>query len=70
MPLRIEGLPTADGYQLYQIVDGQAQPLDQSVQGNDFWQTDYDPSSQTFRRSYNLPLDAGGVSHWRLAKQP
>ena len=70
VPLRIEGLPSAQGYVLHQIVDGQMLPLDQSVQGNDFWQTDYDQDSQTFRLTYNLPLDAGGVSRWVLTKQP
>ena len=70
VPLRIEGLPSVEGYALYQVVDDQMIPLDQSVQGNDFWQADYDQSSQTFRLIYNLPLDAGGVSRWLLRKLP
>ncbi|MHC4086241.1 MAG: hypothetical protein ACYSU3_15290 [Planctomycetota bacterium] len=32
--------------------------LDQSVHGNDFWQTDYDPVSNTWQVTYNLPLDS------------
>ena len=70
VPLRIEGLPSAEGYVLDQIVDGEIVPLDQSARGNDFWQTDYEQDSQTFRLTYNLPLDAGGLSRWLLRKQP
>ncbi|MDF2374924.1 MAG: LamG domain-containing protein [Verrucomicrobiales bacterium] len=35
------------------FVNGKA--LDQSVHGNDFWQTDYDPESMTWARTYNIP---------------
>jgi hypothetical protein len=30
-------------------------PLNQAVQGSDFWQTDYDPGSRTWSRTYNIP---------------
>ncbi len=33
-------------------------PVDQSVHGNDFWQTDYDAISNTWQITYNLPLDS------------
>jgi hypothetical protein len=32
--------------------------VDQSVHGNDFWQTDYDAVSNTWQITYNLPLDS------------
>ena len=31
------------------------EPLDQNIHGNDFWQTDYDPTTSTWSRTYNLP---------------
>lgn len=64
VPLQIEGLPSVDDYELYQLVNGTVQPLDQSVAGNDFWQVDFDQSSQLFRITYNLPLDQGGLTRW------
>jgi hypothetical protein len=70
VPLRIEGLTTPHDYQLFQFVDGKQLPLYQSAQGNDFWQTDYDLSSQTYSMTYNLPLDEGGVSRWVLRQAP
>lgn len=44
-------------HKLYRDVDGQLEPLDRSVQGNDFWQTDYDTCNETYRLTFNLPLD-------------
>ena len=70
VPLRIEGLTTPQNYQLFQFIDGKQVPLDQSAQGNDFWQTDYDLSSMTYRMSYNLPLDEGGETRWVLRQAP
>ena len=29
--------------------------LDQSIHGSDFWQTDYDPATRTWSRTYNIP---------------
>lgn len=34
-------------------------PLNQSVHGNDFWQTDYDPTSRTWSRTCNLATTDG-----------
>lgn len=39
-------------------VDGAV--VDQSVHGNDFWQTDYDPATESWSRTYNLPRDGKG----------
>jgi hypothetical protein len=66
VPIRFEGLKSATGYTLYQLVNGQLVALDQSVHGNDFWQTDYDAKSNSFKMTFNLPLNAGGPSEWLL----
>ncbi len=34
--------------------------VDQSVHGNDFWQTDYDSAGGTWSQTYNLPRDGKG----------
>lgn len=66
VPIQFEGLTSATGYSLYQIVDGTETPLDQSVHGNDFWQTDYNTKTSTYTRIYNLPLDGLTTSSWIL----
>ncbi|MFC5051424.1 LamG domain-containing protein [Rubritalea spongiae] len=69
VPIHFNGLKSATGYTLYQIIDGKSVPLDQSVHGNDFWQTDYDAASNSFSRVYNLPLDQLPTSEWVLKKE-
>ncbi len=66
VPIRFEGLKRATGVTLYQIIDGVETALDQSVHGNDFWQTDYDAVSGTYKITFNLPLNHGGTTDWRL----
>ncbi len=56
LPVTFNGLDQPQGYHLY--VNGF--PLNQSVHGNDYWQTDYDSSSKKWRRTYNIPTSAGG----------
>lgn len=51
VPISFTGLSSPDGHALY--IDGQ--PLDQSVHGNDFWQTDYDPATRRWELTFNLP---------------
>lgn len=68
VPVRFEGLKSADGYELYQIVDGKEVKLDQSVHGNDFWQTDYDVKTNSFKMTFNLPLDGIDQSKWLLKR--
>ena len=70
VPIRFEGLPSPHGYGLYRILDGKEQKLDQSVHGNDFWQTDYDARSNSYKITYNLPLDGINESKWKLKKIP
>lgn len=66
VPIRFEGLPSAAAQTLYQVIDGKEVPFNQSVHGNDFWQTDYDAATGTFKRSFNLPLDGLPHSEWVL----
>jgi hypothetical protein len=59
-PVTFTGLKGHAGYELWQSVDGQRAKVDQSVHGRDFWQTDYDPATRTYRQTYNVPLDSPG----------
>jgi len=68
VPIRFEGLKTAAGYAIYEVVNGEEQKLDQSVHGNDFWQTDYDAASSTYKMSFNLPVDGKSSSEWVLKR--
>ncbi|WP_136059836.1 hypothetical protein [Pontiella sulfatireligans] len=65
VPIRFEGLESAN-YALYQVVGSKRSKLDQSVHGNDFWQTRYDPKSNTYSLTFNLPLDGLRTSGWIL----
>jgi len=56
LPMTFAGLTAPAGYSL--AVDGQR--LDQSVHGNDFWQTDYNPATQRWLQTFNVPLPASG----------
>ena len=50
VPITFTGLSSNRGHRL--LIDGR--PLDQSMHGADFWQTDYDASSQSWSRTYNI----------------
>ena len=67
VPIQFDGLKTTSGYVLHQDIDGRLVPLDQSVHGNDFWQTDYDTGTKTYQMSFNLLLDGVESSKWVLA---
>jgi len=64
VPIRFDGLETPSGYALYRDVEGRLVPLDQSVHGNDYWQTVYNPGSHSYQMSFNLPLDGVESSKW------
>lgn len=51
VPVTFGNLASHRGYTL--TIDGKV--LDQSVHGNDFWQTDYDPNTKRWSRTYNVP---------------
>lgn len=69
VPIRFEGLTSAEGYRLFQIIDGEAQAFEPSVHGNDYWQTDYHAKSGSYRMTFNLPLDGLPSSVWELRKE-
>ena len=52
VPVSIGNLTRHTGYTLK--VDGV--PLNQSVHGNDFWQTDYDPVKKRWSQTYNVSI--------------
>jgi hypothetical protein len=60
VPLTFSGLASYKGYGLWMVVGGRETRVDQSVYGNDFWQTDYDAASRTWRQTYNVCLDSPG----------
>nr|BBD74543.1 fucoidanase [Luteolibacter algae] len=66
LPVTFTGLASNDGVEL--LVDGK--PLDQSVHGKDFWQTDFDPVSKTWSRTYNIPAQAGKTPGVNLQPKP
>lgn len=66
VPITVEGLSCPDGHTLW--VDGV--PVDQSVHGCDYWQTDDDPGSRRWSRTYTLPLAEGQAHRIRLAPSP
>lgn len=66
VPVTFTGLSQPRGYRLF--VDDK--PLDQSVHGNDFWQTDYIPGSECFQITFNV-LPTGKRPHTlRLTRTP
>jgi hypothetical protein len=57
VPIAIEGLPSHRGGRLLRREGDAWKPIDQSVHGNDFWQTDFAPDLAAWRITYNVRLD-------------
>ena len=53
LPVAFTGLTSHRGYVLR--VNGR--PFSQAIHGNDYWQTDYDPKTETWSQAFNLPRD-------------
>ena len=68
VPITFSGLTSPRGYGLFQIIDGKEVKFDQSVHGNDFWQTEYEAQTKTYKITYNLELDKLQTSSWLLKK--
>ena len=66
VPVTFSGLSDCRGHTL--VLDGQ--PVDQGIHGNDFWQTDYDPASQRWSRTYNLPIAGDGPRTIQFRRVP
>jgi len=64
IPVTFSGLDSPRDQVLF--VDGQ--PLDQSVHGRDFWQTDYDAVKREWSVTYNIPAGKGRLRVMRLAR--
>jgi len=61
-----KGLTSLRGHQL--LFDGQ--PVNQSVHGNDFWQTDFDVATKSWSLTYNLPITDNKPHTIQLTKTP
>ena len=66
VPLTFTGLDSPRNWVL--LVDGQS--LNQSVHGNDFWQTDYTPHTKTWSLTYNVRLASGSTHTISLEAKP
>ena len=66
VPLMFKGLTSPRNHQL--LFDGQ--PVNQSVHGNDFWQTDFDVATQSWSLTYNLPITDNKPHTIQLTKTP
>ena len=67
VPIRFENL-TSNDYALYEVKQDREVLLDQSIHGNDYWQTNYDAASRRYIMTFNLPLDGKPASKWLLKK--
>jgi hypothetical protein len=66
VPITFSGLTSWRDFALF--LDNQR--VDQSVHGKDFWQTDFDPTTQRWSLTFNLPLQAGQRHAVRLNPAP
>jgi hypothetical protein len=63
-PVTIQGLFRADGWQLQSLNNGVWEEVDQSVHGNDYWQTRFDESTGTYALTFSVNID--GPTEFRL----
>ena len=66
VPVTFAGLTLPTGHALF--VDGQ--PVDQSVHGNDYWQTDYDAANARWSLTYTIPVADGKSHRISLSRKP
>lgn len=62
VPITVTGLTSPLGH----VLTMDSQPVNQAVHGNDFWQTDYDPATRSWSRTYSLPVHDGKPHAIRL----
>ena len=61
IPVTFNGLDGYYGWELIRLDEkGDEHTVDQSIHGNDFWQTNYDPITRKWSRTYNVLLDTPG----------
>ncbi len=58
VPLTFMGLNSRKGFKLYEVINGKPKVIDQSVNGNDFWQTDYDVVNNSWSMTYNILMES------------
>ncbi len=59
LPITIKGLPTYKGYKLQVEKNGAWVDIDQSVKGNDFWQTYYNANTGEYSLTFNVKNTQG-----------
>ena len=64
VPVTFTGLSSHSGYRME--IDGRV--VDQSVHGNDFWQTDFDSQSDRWSQTYNVLITDAEIHRIRLTK--
>lgn len=64
-PITFTGLTSPRGHALF--LDDQ--PVNQSIHGRDFWQTDYDTVTQRWSRTYNVPIEDAAPHRVRFSGQ-
>ena len=69
VPICCRNIDSPDTYTLYEKIGTKLVALDQSVHGNDFWQTDFDAASKRYAITFNLPLDGKANSTWVFTKR-
>ena len=57
-PITISGLYRPDGWTLEEYQNGQWVDVDQSVHGNDFWQTTFNEANSTYALTFSVNTDA------------
>lgn len=65
-PLTFHGLVRPDGWRLEQEVEGAWERVDQSVEGNDYWQSYEDASAGTWDLVFNVQNE--GERRYRLVR--
>ena len=71
VPLTFTGVPSAYGYELEKHENGQWVKVDQSVQGNDYWQCWFDSEKGSYELTFNAEHsgDANAQYSYRLVKK-
>jgi hypothetical protein len=71
VPITIAGAVSRGPFTLADLTDGEEQPIDQSSDaGNDWWQTEYRPETNSYDITFTLPMSGRGEPRtivWRLA---
>lgn len=66
VPIVVQGLARPDGWQLQQLDSSGWVTVDQSVEGNDFWQAYEDTRTGTWDLVFNVPDE--GTQQYRLIR--